>query len=123
MTKLRSPEMRLFRSEALPGQWIGEDKVGTLMVWPAEPRGWAKRTAYLGAKRALEEVEPMLARGSGWPGTRGGRLPLRGSASKPLTIRVTDQERSAWSNAADQREQGLSDWIRDTCNTQATEVA
>lgn len=113
--------MKLFRSASLPGRWIGEDKHGALVHWPAEPRGFAQRTPYKGPKRELEEVEPALARGTGWPGARGGRLPSRGSASKPLTLRVTDQERKAWQHAADDRERRLSDWIRDTCNTEAAD--
>ena len=111
--------MKLFRSAALPGRWIGEDKHGALVHWPAEPRGFTQRTPYKGPKRDLEEVDPKLARGTGWPGARGGRVPLRGEPSKPLTIRVTDQERGAWRRAADERERSLGEWIRDTCNAAA----
>jgi hypothetical protein len=113
--------MRLYRSKDHPDHWVGEDTHGSLMLWPAGPRGWSKRTAYGGAKRALEEVEAGLARGTGWPGGGTGRRPSRGEASKPLTIRVTDQERRAWERAAKEREQGLSDWIRNSCNATASE--
>jgi hypothetical protein len=33
-----------------------------LMVWPAEKRGWPRRTAYIGSRQALEEVEPAVTR-------------------------------------------------------------
>lgn len=114
--------MRLFRSKDHPGHWVGEDAHGSLMTWPATPRGWSKRTGYAGPKRQLEEVEPALARGTGWPGGGSGRKPSRGEPSKPLTIRVTDQERGAWESTAKERSQGLSDWIRGTCNAAATEA-
>src|SRR5262245_43432944 len=113
--------MRLFRSKDHPEHWIGEDAHGSLMLWPATPRGWTKRTSYHGSKRQLQEVEPSLARGTGWPGGGTGRRPTRGEPSKPLTIRVTNKERGAWERAAKERERGLSDWIRDTCNTAAAE--
>src|SRR5262245_41424804 len=71
ITSIPMREWRLYRSRDLPGQWIGSDLAGALMVWPAERRGWAKRVSYTGPKRALEEVEPALARGTGWAG--GGR--------------------------------------------------
>jgi len=113
--------VKLFRSEALPGQWIGEDKVGTLMVWPAEPRGWSKRTGYLGPKRALVEVEPGAARGTGWPGGPTGRKPRTGEPSlpSPVTIRVTAVERRNWEQAAKDHGRRLSDWCRETCNREA----
>jgi len=109
--------MRLFRSKEHPDHWIGEDAHGVLMIWPVRPRGWMKRNGYAGSKRVLEEIDPALARGTGWPGTRGGRRPLRGAPSKPLTLRVTDAERAAWQRAAGERK--ISDWIRDTCNAAA----
>jgi hypothetical protein len=111
--------LRLYRSKDNPGHWVGEDAYGSLMIWPATPRGWSKRTGYAGSKRQLEEVEPALARGTGWPGGGAGRRPSRGEASKPLTIRVTTQERGAWERAAKERDRALSDWIRDTCNAAA----
>ena len=113
--------MRLYRSKDHPDHWVGEDAHGSLMVWPATSRGWAKRTSYTGSKRQLEEVEPALARGTGWPGGGAGRLPSRGEPSEPLTIRVTARERAAWKRAAKDRDRGLSDWVRDTCNTAAAE--
>lgn len=121
ITWLARPEMKLFRATALPGRLIGEDKHGGLVHWPAEPRGFAQRTPYTGPKRQLEEIDPKLARGTGWPGARGGRLPLRGAPSKPLTIRVTDQERGAWQRAAAERERSLGEWIREICNTEAAD--
>jgi len=111
--------MKLFRSGDMPDHWVGEDEHGVLMVWPARPRGWLKRTAYTGSKRSLEELEPALARGSGWPG--GGRGPSprseSGSVSKPVGLRATIEERAAWERAAGER--NLSDWMRDTLNAAA----
>ena len=111
--------MRLYRSKEHPGHWIGEDEHGVLMVWPARPRGWAKRTGYVGTKRQLEEIEPALARGTGWP--FGGRGPKSrspsGAVSKMIGMRVTNEERAAWERAAGERR--LSDWMRDTLNDAA----
>jgi hypothetical protein len=115
--------MRLYRSKDHPGHWVGEDVHGSLMLWPATVRGWSKRTGYAGSKRQLEEVKPALARGTGWPGGGTGRLPARGEPSRPLTLRVTDQERGAWERAAKERDRGMSDWIRDTCNAAAADDA
>lgn len=115
--------MRLYRSKEHPDHWIGEDEHGALMRWPAQRRGWLKRTGYPGSRRALEEVEPSLARGTGWPFGPHGRPPLRGETSKPLTVRITDTERGAWQRAADKRKQALGEWIRDTCNTAAADDA
>jgi len=113
--------MKLFRARDMPNHWIGEDKLGGLVYWPKQRAGWTQRTPYTGSKRKLEEVDPALARGTGWPG--GGRGPapraMSGTASKSLTIRVTDAERSAWENAAREQDRRLSDWIRDTCNAAA----
>lgn len=110
---------RLYRSEEHPDQWIGEDEHGVLMLWPARPRGWAKRVGYTGGKRHLQEVEPALARGTGWP--FGGRGPKSrspsGVVSKTLGLRVTMEERAAWEKAAGER--SLSDWMRDTLNAAA----
>lgn len=111
--------MRLFRAKEHPDHWVGEDEHGVLMLWPARPRGWAKRTGYSGAKRQLEEVEPALARGTGWP--FGGRGPKSrspsGVVSKTIGLRVTAEERAAWELAAGER--SLSDWMRDTLNAGA----
>ena len=115
--------MRLFRSTDHPDHWIGEDEHGVLMLWPARPRGWVKRTGYVGTKRQLEEVEPALARGTGWP--FGGRGPKArspsGKVSKMIGMRVTDEERAAWESAA--RGSKLSDWMRDTLNAAAAAAA
>ena len=112
--------MRLFACKALPGRWVGEDKHGGLVHWPAEPGGWAQRTPYTGSKRALEEVEPARARGTGWPGVRGGRRPRGEAPAKPVSIRATVQERANWERAAEDHELTLSDWCRDTLNREST---
>lgn len=115
--------MRLYRSQEHADHWIGEDEHGVLMLWPARPRGWAKRTGFVGAKRQLEEVEPALARGTGWP--FGGRGPKSrspsGAVSKMIGMRVTDEERAAWEKTAGGRR--LSDWMRDTLNAAAAATA
>ena len=116
---LENQPVKLYKSKEVPGQWIGEDKHGALMTWPAEPSGWARRTAYAGAKRLLEEVEPALARGSGWPGA--GRAPKPRAASgeastRRLGIRATPTEYKAWEHRADEEAKRLSDWARDTLN-------
>jgi hypothetical protein len=112
--------MKLYRSPDLPGRWIGEDQDGALVHWPIERGGWHRRTPYTGGKRQLEEVLPALARGTGWPGGGVGRRPLRGSMSKPVTIRATDTERDSWERSASKRERSLSDWCRDILNSAAT---
>src|SRR5436190_12614430 len=103
MTGLASVLMRLYRSQDLPGRWIGEDQDGALVHWPAERGGWARRTPYTGGKRQLEECEPALARGTGWPGGGRARRPRApsGKLSKPVTIRASDDEREAWEQAAE----------------------
>lgn len=115
--------MKLYRSKEHLDHWIGEDEHNVLMLWPARPRGWAKRTGYSGGKRQLEEVEPALARGTGWP--FGGRGPKArspsGVVSKTLGLRVTNEERAAWESAAGERK--LADWMRDTLNAAAAAAA
>ena len=116
--------MKLYRSPTMPSHWIGEDKLGNLMQWPAARGGWEQRTSYTGPKRLLEEVPPAMARGSGWPG--GGRGPAPRSASgvpsKTIGLRVTDDERAKWQRAADVREQTLAAWTRDEINAAADRV-
>ena len=119
------PEWKLYRSRDLPGQWIGTDQAGVLMVWPAERRtGWAKRMAYTGPKRGLEEVAPALAKGTGWPG--GGRAhhprSATGRPSKPVTIRATEEERAAWEGAAEHLKRTLSEWCRSELNDAVARV-
>ena len=74
-------------------------------------------------QRQLEEVEPALARGTGWP--FGGRGPKSrspsGMVSKTIGVRATAEERAAWERAAGDRR--LSDWIRDLLNAAAAAAA
>ncbi len=116
--RLESRPVKLYRSREIPNHWIGEDKHGALMLWPAEPGGWAKRTAYTGGKRHLEEVEPALARGTRWPG--GGRAPRprapSGAVSTSFGLRVSPEERTSWKQAARERKMTLSDWVREALN-------
>lgn len=114
--------MKLYRSAEVADQWIGEDRHGALVIWPAQPRGWMHRTPYTGGKRQLEEVSPALARGTGWPGAVGGKVRApSGAPSKPVGVRATDEERAAWVRAAGERK--LSDWIWDTLNAAAAAAA
>ena len=114
--------MKLYRSKEYPDHWVGEDEHGALLLWPAKPRGWLKRTPYTGSKRVLEEVSPALARGTKWPGAIGGKLrDPSGKPSRPIAIRATDDERAAWQRAADERETSLTVWARDTLNSAAAQ--
>jgi hypothetical protein len=110
---------KLYRSKDHPDHLIGHDEHGVLMIWPARRRGWLKRTGYNGSKRQLEEVDPKLSRGTGWPFGPVGRRPRDGEASTTLGIRVTSSERAKWQRAADKRERGLTVWARDELNAAA----
>lgn len=119
------PEWRLYRSRDLPGQWVGTDQAGALMLWPAEKRtGWAKRVGWTKGTRGLEEVAPALAKGTGWPG--GGRAhhprSATGLPSKPFTFRATEEERALWESAAKHLKRTLSKWCRDELTTAAKRV-
>ena len=116
---VRLASMKLYRSKEHPESWIGEDEHGVLMIWPARPRGYAKRMGYAGAKRQLEEVDPSLARGTGWPGGPRGRLPRGHEPAGTLGIRVTNIERASWQRAADDHGRSITVWARDTLNEAA----
>src|SRR5262245_58324081 len=90
------------------------------MLWPARPRGWVKRTGYSGGKRQLEEVDPGLGRGTGWPGSPVGRRPggIR-AADTQLGVRATREERAEWQRAADDTGRKLAEWARDELNAAA----
>lgn len=111
--------MKLYRSRNLPGQWIGEDEHGALMIWNAEPGGWNKRTAYTGSKRGLEECDRRLARGSGWPGGGTGRPPRGGSPPRTFGIRATTDEIATWKQRAKDEHKKPSAWARDELNAAA----
>jgi hypothetical protein len=110
---------KLYQSKERPDHWIGEDEHGVLMIWPARRRGWLKRTGFSGSKRQLQEVDPALARGTGWPFGPVGRRPRGGEASSTLGIRVTSSERAKWQRAADKRERGLTVWAREELDAAA----
>jgi len=119
----RIGSVRLYRSKEHPDHWIGEDKHGALMTWPAEPGGWAKRTAYTGTRRQLEETEPALARGSGWPGAGRApkpRAPSGEASTRQLAIRATTEELAAWEHRASEEDKRLSVWARDELNAAIT---
>ena len=108
--------MRLYRPRGVPDTFVGEDKAGALMVFPAQPRGWSKRSAYPGSKRSLDEVPAPEGRGTGWPGAIGGKP--RSASGQPsvyqISVRITAEERDSWLAAAGDGR--LADWIRSTLN-------
>lgn len=109
--------MKLYRSEAMPDRWIGEDQDGALVHWPKEAGGWERRTPYTGPKRGLQEVIAILARGTGWPG--GGRGPAPRSdqpSNRRITLRATDAEADAWEERAGAEGKGVTVWARDELN-------
>lgn len=113
--------MKLYRSRDLPGRWVGEDQDGALVHWPAEPGGWARRTPYTGPKRGLEQAEPILARGSGWPGGGRGRAPRSAAgevSTERVTLRATKAEIEAWEQRAAAEDRPVSAWGRDTLNAE-----
>ncbi|HWU90541.1 MAG TPA: hypothetical protein VN253_24920 [Kofleriaceae bacterium] len=111
--------MKLYRARELPDAFVGEDKAGALLVFPAKPRGWGKRTPYQGSRRTLDEISPSEARGTGWPGAIGGKT--RAASGEPsvyqISVRVTAEERELWLAAAG--EGRLADWIRSTLTVAA----
>jgi hypothetical protein len=118
-TRLTSAAVKLYRPPDVPGSLVGEDKAGALMVFPAKPRGWAKRSAYQGSKRHLEEITPLDARGTGWPGAIGGktRMPTGEASVYQISVRVTAEERELWLAAAGGGP--LAEWIRSTLTAAA----
>jgi hypothetical protein len=117
-------KFRLFKSDEYPQHWIGTDELGGIVYWPKAPKGWSRRTPYNGSKRGLEEVDPALARGTGWPG--GGRGPAprdpSGAATDQVGLRVTHGEREKWEQAATVRQQSLTGWARGELNEAADRV-
>jgi hypothetical protein len=113
--------MKLYTSRDLVGQWVGEDKRGGLVTWPARDGGWADRTPFTGKRAQLEEVEPALARGTGWPGGGRGPRPRSGgeASNERLTLRATQAEIQAWQRRASALNKPLSTWGRDTLNAAA----
>ena len=103
--------MKLYQSPDLPGLWVGEDGEGALVQWPAEARGWTQRTPYRGPKKALEQVDRGLARGTGWPGGPRGPKPRGPSSGRDIKVRVTDAERAAFEAEAGER--CVSTWLRE----------
>lgn len=111
--------MKLYKGPD-PTVWIGEDEHGALMMWAREPGGWARRTAYTGQRRQLDEVAPSLARGTGWPGGgRGPRPRVDGEASeRRVSLRATGAEVEAWGRRAAQDGKALATWGRDVLNAE-----
>ncbi len=74
---------------------------------------------YTGQRRVLEEVEPALARGTGWPGGGTGRKPRTGGepSNRRITLRATDAEADAWEERAGAAGKGVTVWARDELNT------
>lgn len=112
-----SGAVKLYRAPMLPNHWVGNDKRGGLVTWPAKEHGWDERTPYDGPRRGLVEVAPALARGTGWPGGGTGRKPASesGQPGENRTIRVPADEWKAWDEHAKAEGQTRSDWIRKAC--------
>ena len=109
--------LKLYRSKAHADHWIGEDRHGALLIFPAKPRGWVSRTPFPGSRLDLEEVSPVHARGTKWPGAIGGKSrDPSGKPSRTVGIRATDDERTAWQRAADTGGISLTDWARRSLN-------
>lgn len=112
MTAMTKP-LRLYESRHSPDRWIGEDERGRLWSWERRPDGWAQRGPHAGRQRNLTEVEPALARGTGWPGAGVGRRRLAGAElGRPRTVRIDDTRWNAVMEAADRAAVGVSDWVR-----------
>jgi hypothetical protein len=109
----RMASLKLYRSKEHSDHWVGEDKYGSLSLFPAKARGWASRTPYVGSRAELEEVSAMLARGTKWPGAIGGKTrDPSGKPSRIIGIRVTQAEREEWLRAAEARGVSLTEWLR-----------
>lgn len=74
---------KLYAPASLPDCWVAEHE-GVLVMWPARDGGWRERQPYRGHKRALREVPPYSAAGTGWPGVPVGRPPSVGADGKQL---------------------------------------
>lgn len=119
-----STGLKLYRSKEHAAYWIGEDRHGALLLFPAKARGWASRTPFTGSRLDLEEVSPVLARGTKWPGAIGGKpRDPRGKPTRTVGIRVTDDERASWQRAADASGSRLTDWARESLNQIAAKTA
>ena len=109
--------LKLYRAKAHAEHWVGEDRHGALLIFPAKARGWASRTPFSGSRLELEEVSPVLARGTKWPGAVGGKpRDPSGKPSRTVGIRATDDERAAWQRAAEASGSSLTDWARRSLN-------
>lgn len=103
------PVAALYACRQLPGRWVGTDEHGALVVWPAVAGGWAQQAPYLGHRRALTAADPVLARGTGWPGAGVGRRRLAGAeAGRALTIKIDDTRRAALKALAARQGQSTS---------------
>lgn len=122
---LVTKEAKLYHCNAMPDRWVGTDESGALVHWPRQEGGWAHRTVFNQGRKILVEVEPALARGTGWFGAGVGRPPrgaggiVGGSPSAPVTIRASEEERTAWEAKAKAKNQKLSEWAREMLNRAA----
>lgn len=116
--------LKLYRAKAHAEHWVGEDRHGALLLFPAKARGWASRTPFAGSRLELEEVSPVLARGTKWPGAVGGKSrDPSGKPSRTVGIRATDDERTAWQRAAEASGSSLTEWARRWLNQVAAKAA
>ena len=115
--------LKLYRSKVHAEQWVGEDRHGALLIFPARNRGWTARTPFVGSRLELEEVSPAHARGTKWPGAVGGKSrDPSGKPSRTVGIRATDDERTSWQRAANASGSSLTDWARRSLNQVAAKA-
>ena len=113
--------LRLYVSKYYPDRWIGEDERESLWYWERIEDGWARRGPHEGRRRNLTEVDPALARGTGWPGAGVGRRRLAGAElGRPRTVRVDDTRWNAVIDAADKSNVGVSEWVRQAIDRELT---
>jgi hypothetical protein len=105
---------KLYVADRFPDHFIAEDEdlLGIFVIWPAIADGWSARALWRGNPRALREVRPRLAYGTGWPRAPGrGAVPRAGvAAGERITIRLTPGEIEQWRAAAGNRP--LAEFIR-----------
>jgi hypothetical protein len=102
-------------------QWLATAHTDDLTMEQAVHRSLAAALegADLPTMHRMVAAAERVKRGPGDP--KRGPLPGRGSSARQLTIRVTDEERAAWTQAAaGEGFATISDWIRAACDERMT---